>query len=90
MPERAFLALSGSERQRVERVDALTAAGSGSIAQLLDMLADTSWTVRRAVIASLAALGREEVQRIETEKQKGHWQPGQRVPIWNSPAFRRL
>jgi len=57
MPERAFLALSGSERQRVERVDALTAAGSASVSQLLEMLADASWTVRRSVIASLAALG---------------------------------
>ncbi|MFL5443991.1 MAG: HEAT repeat domain-containing protein [Myxococcales bacterium] len=57
MIELASVALSAAERQRVERVDVLTASGPSSYAALEEMLTDPSWTVRRAVIAALAALG---------------------------------
>ncbi|XYI01472.1 HEAT repeat domain-containing protein [Sorangium sp. So ce1128] len=54
---RPALALSEPERQRVEQVDRLAASGSPGVPGLIEMLADPSWTVRRAVVASLAALG---------------------------------
>jgi len=57
MIERASVALSAAERQRVERVDLLAAAGPSSLGALREMLSDPSWTVRRAVVAGIAALG---------------------------------
>ncbi|CAN92819.1 unknown protein [Sorangium cellulosum So ce56] len=51
------LAVSDAERQRVEQVERLAASGPPGAPELIEMLADPSWTVRRAVVASLAALG---------------------------------
>ncbi|MBK9261324.1 MAG: HEAT repeat domain-containing protein [Polyangiaceae bacterium] len=49
--------LSDGERRRAEEVDRLSAMGHAGVPELLEMLADPSWTVRRGVIASLASLG---------------------------------
>jgi HEAT repeat protein len=53
----ALPALSPEEVQRVERVDHLMAGGSPVVAELVAMLDDRSWTVRRAVVAALASSG---------------------------------
>lgn len=50
-------AVAVAERRRVELVDRLAATGPSAIPALVEMLADPSWTVRRSVVASLAALG---------------------------------
>jgi len=49
------VAFSPEELRRIERVDRLAAGGEAGFAPLLDMLADPSWAVRRAVVAALAA-----------------------------------
>jgi HEAT repeat protein len=51
------LAYSPEELRRATRVDELAALGPSGIAELLEMLDDPSWTVRRAVVAALAAAG---------------------------------
>jgi HEAT repeat protein len=53
--------LTDAERHRVERIDRLVLRGAASVAELIDGLGDASWTVRRAVIAGLAALGDDAV-----------------------------
>ncbi len=53
--------LTDDERGRVERIDRLVAGGAPSIAELLALLSDPSWSVRRAVVAGLAALGDDAV-----------------------------
>jgi HEAT repeat protein len=58
--------LTEAERKRVDRVDALVASGPTSIESLLAMLDDPSWTVRRAVTSSLAALGDDAVAPLCT------------------------
>ena len=45
------------ERQRLERIERLVADGAAGVAPLIDLLDDPSWTVRRAVVAGLAAGG---------------------------------
>ncbi len=50
-------AFSPEERQRLERIERLVADGAEGVAPLLDLLDDPSWTVRRAVVAGLAAGG---------------------------------
>ena len=45
------------ERQRLERIERLVADGGAGVASLVDLLDDPSWTVRRAVVAGLAAGG---------------------------------
>lgn len=52
----AEYSLSAAERKRIAHVDELVARGD-SVEPLLAMLSDPSWTVRRAVVAALAALG---------------------------------
>jgi HEAT repeat protein len=49
--------MSAAERERVKTVDRLVALGEGGVGELLEMLTDPSWTVRRSVVAGLAALG---------------------------------
>lgn len=49
------LALSPEDRARVERVEAL--ARSGGVEDLVALLHDPSWAVRRAVVAALASIG---------------------------------
>jgi HEAT repeat protein len=52
-------AITDAERARIEQVDRLVATGGSAVVELIDMLGDSSWTVRRAVVAGLAALGDE-------------------------------
>ncbi|HEX3903863.1 MAG TPA: HEAT repeat domain-containing protein [Polyangia bacterium] len=46
-----------AERERLERIERLVADGTAGVAPLIDLLDDPSWTVRRAVVAGLAAGG---------------------------------
>jgi HEAT repeat protein len=57
-------AFSPEELRRVEQVDRFTAEGAGGLEPLLAMLSDPSWTVRRAVVAALAARGMEAFPRL--------------------------
>ncbi|HEY0465090.1 MAG TPA: hypothetical protein VGC79_12810, partial [Polyangiaceae bacterium] len=43
------------ESERLERVKELARAGMPALGQLIDELTDANWTVRRAVVAALAA-----------------------------------
>lgn len=49
--------LTADERARVDRVDQLVALGAAGVGQLVAAMSDASWTVRRAVVAGLIALG---------------------------------
>ncbi len=51
------LVLSPEDRVRVEHVESLARSGASGVQQLLDLLAEPSWAVRRAVVAALASLG---------------------------------
>ncbi|MGE0527767.1 MAG: HEAT repeat domain-containing protein [Bdellovibrionales bacterium] len=46
-----------TERARVANVQSLGAGGAAGVTNLVEMLADPSWVVRRAVVESLAKLG---------------------------------
>lgn len=56
--------LSPEEQARAARADALAASGEGGVQELVQMLDDPSWTVRRSVVANLAALGDVAVSRL--------------------------
>jgi HEAT repeat protein len=58
------LALTAAEQARVARIDALVAIGARGVGELVDALGDPSWTVRRAVVAGLAALGDDAVPAL--------------------------
>jgi HEAT repeat protein len=58
------VAFSPEELRRIELIDRLTVAGTGGLDELLAMLADPSWTVRRAVVAALAAGGTAVVEPL--------------------------
>lgn len=58
--QRGF-SLTDAERRRIERIDRLVLLGAASVGELIALLADASWTVRRAVVAGLAALGDDAV-----------------------------
>ncbi len=53
----ANFAVTDSERSRVKDTHALRLKGQSSIDELLTMLTDTSWVVRRAVVEALAFIG---------------------------------
>ena len=55
----ASFQLTDAERARAERIDELVA--SGGVGELVANLSDVSWTVRRAAVAGLAALGDDAV-----------------------------
>ena len=54
-------ALGSAERVRMDRVDQLVALGEAGLDDLLALLTDPSWSVRRAVVAGLAAIGQPAV-----------------------------
>ncbi len=54
-------AFSSEELRRIEHVDRLLAGGGDGVHGLLAMLDDPSWSVRRAVVAALAAAGTSAV-----------------------------
>ncbi len=59
------LTLTDAERQRIDAIDGLVAReGAGAVADLLGMLGEPSWAVRRAVVAALAALGDAAVEPL--------------------------
>jgi len=53
----AAYSLTAGERQRIEHIDQLVALGAAGVAELIAAMSDPSWTVRRAAVAALAALG---------------------------------
>ena len=57
---RAF-SLTEAEHHRIERIDRLVLLGAASVGELIAGLVDPSWTVRRAVVAGLAALGDDAI-----------------------------
>ena len=56
------VAFSPEDLRRVEEIERL--GRGGGVEQLIDMLDDPSWAVRRAVVAALAAGGSEAVGRL--------------------------
>ena len=68
----ASIAVSERERGRLEHVTRLAAAGGVGIAELIALLEDPSWSVRRAVIAALARIGDPalEVLMLELRDQR--------------------
>ncbi len=56
--------LTDAERARIDKLDALVALGRGAVPALIAALDDPSWTVRRAAIASLAALGDDAAHEL--------------------------
>ncbi|HEX4423034.1 MAG TPA: HEAT repeat domain-containing protein [Kofleriaceae bacterium] len=58
--------LTAAERIRVEAIDRLVVLGPAGVDELLGLMSDPSWTVRRAVVAALAALGDDAVAPLCT------------------------
>ena len=59
-----LLVLSPEDRARVEHVENLARAGKPALAELIALLAEPSWAVRRSVVAALASLGDEAVSAL--------------------------
>ncbi|HTB72442.1 MAG TPA: HEAT repeat domain-containing protein [Polyangiaceae bacterium] len=53
----ATFSMSAQDRARVEQVEALARQGREGLGELIALLDDPSWVVRRAVVAALARLG---------------------------------
>ena len=62
MTARPPYSLTPAEQARIERIDQLVVLGRASVAELLAAAGDTSWTVRRAAVAALAALGDDAIE----------------------------
>ena len=60
------LSLSDAEHIRIDRIDQLVAIGDAGVVELIAALPERSWTVRRAVVAGLAALGDEAARPLCT------------------------
>jgi len=58
------LVLSPDDRARVDHVEVLARAGAAGVPPLLDLLTDSSWAVRRAVIDALASVGDDAVDGL--------------------------
>jgi len=54
---RRDVGITAAERGRIDRLQALVASGAPGLADVLAMLIDPSWAVRREVIAALGQLG---------------------------------
>jgi HEAT repeat protein len=63
-PAATGFTISEAERGRLERIDQLVASGAPAVPALMEELGDPSWTVRRAVVGSLAALGEEALPAL--------------------------
>lgn len=57
-------ALTETERGRIEELDRLVARGAAATGELVRALDDRSWTVRRAAVGALAALGDPAVSAL--------------------------
>ena len=66
MTEVRRFGLTDAERTRVEHIDKLFSLGAPSVGELIASISDASWTVRRAVVGALAALGEEAVAPLCT------------------------
>ncbi|MEO8874750.1 MAG: HEAT repeat domain-containing protein, partial [Polyangiaceae bacterium] len=65
MTDRAVpLGLSSRDQDRMAEVQRLTQLGVGGIHELIALLGDPSWVVRRAVVASLARLGEPAIAQL--------------------------
>lgn len=62
--EKKVLVLSAEDRARVEQVETLARSGAPATAELIELLAESSWAVRRAVVAALASLGDAAIEPI--------------------------
>ncbi len=49
--------LTAAEHARIQHIDDLVLRGASSVDELIALLSDRSWTVRRAAVAGLASLG---------------------------------
>lgn len=58
------LTLTDAERGRVDHIDHLVALGPPSVGELISSMSDPSWTVRRAAVGGLAALGEDAVPAL--------------------------
>jgi HEAT repeat protein len=56
--------LSAAERVRIAEIAARAAQGGNAVPELIGRLTDPSWSVRREVIAALAALGAQAVEPL--------------------------
>lgn len=56
--------LTAAESRRIEEIDRLVLRGPESVSALIRCLDEKSWTVRRAVVAALAALGDDAVMGL--------------------------
>ncbi len=63
---RAAHAITPAERARIEQLDRLVVLGGAGVRELIGALGDPSWTVRRAAIGALVALGDEAVAPLCT------------------------
>jgi HEAT repeat protein len=61
MTGQTHVVLSAEDRQRVDAVERLARKGRDGLAELLPLLDDKSWAVRRAVVAALASMGDDAV-----------------------------
>lgn len=62
----ASLSLTAAERERIEHIDRLVALGESAVDELIGALSERSWTVRRAAVAALAALGDDAARPLCT------------------------
>lgn len=60
------ISLSAEDRARVEHVERIARTGESGVAELLGLLSEPSWAVRRAVVAALASLGDHAVDALCT------------------------
>lgn len=56
--------ISDAERTRLSNAKHLGTPGEGSLSELLEMLTDPSWIVRRAVVQTLALMGNEAIEPL--------------------------
>lgn len=56
--------LSADDQKRLAEIDSLSAQGAVAVPRLIDALSDTSWAVRRGVVAALGRLGDAAVQPL--------------------------
>ncbi len=57
-------ALTPEDRSRLDRVDQLSSLDAEAVPELVQMLTDSSWVVRRAVVAALACMGNPAVDAL--------------------------
>jgi HEAT repeat protein len=58
------LSLTAADRERIEHIDRLVALGAPAVDELIGSLSERSWTVRRAAVAALAALGDDSTRAL--------------------------